>query len=141
MAQTDTVNNHVIVTPPDRVWDNTFNILLVDFDWGLAENIINPLRGSQLNLAIHIFTPHDNETQWLLDVTSHSHITILNLNDSTNNDILKGHLISKHNVWYTGRPDLSKLWTRHTRDPLATLLIEIEKEQKSQSQEVINEQT
>lgn len=130
MAQTNTTNKHLIVTAPDRVWDDKFNILLVDFEWGLVEAIINPLRSSKLDLAIHVYTPQDNDPEWLLNVTASSHVVILDLAQSTNNDILKGHLISKHNVWYTGRPDLSKMWARHTRDPLATLLVEIEKEQQ-----------
>lgn len=139
MAQTNTTNEHLIVTAPDRVWDNTFNILLIDFEWGLVETIINPIRSSKLDLAIHIYTPQDNDPLWLFNVASSSHVVVMDLNQSTNNDVLKGHLISKHNVWYTGRSDLSKIWSRHTNDPLATLLIEIEKEQ--QPQEELYEQT
>jgi hypothetical protein len=134
MVQTNTISEHVIVTPPDRVWDDTFDILLVDFDWGLAETIINPLRSSKLDLAIHLYTPQDNDPQWLLNVAANSRIVILDLNQSTNNDVIKGHLISKHNVWYTGRSDLSNIWLRHTKDPLATLLVEIEKTQHSQEE-------
>lgn len=134
MVQTNTISEHVIVTPPDRVWNDTFDILLIDFDWGLAETIINPLRSSKLDLAIHLYTPQDNDPQWLLNVAANSRIVILDLNQSTNNDVIKGHLISKHNVWYTGRSDLSNIWLRHTKDPLATLLVEIEKTQHSQEE-------
>lgn len=134
MVQANTINEHVIVTPPDRVWDDTFDILLVDFDWGLAETIINPLRSSKLDLAIHLYTPQDNDPQWLLNVAANSRIVILDLNQSTNNDVIKGHLISKHNVWYTGRSDLSNIWLRHTKDPLSTLLVEIEKTQHLQEE-------
>ena len=123
--------DHVLITPPDRYWSDAYNILLVDFEWGLAENIVNPLRGSTANLAIHIYTPHDNDPVWLLNVANACNTVLMDLNQTTNNNILKGQLISKHNVWYTGRRDLEKIWTGYTEDPLTVLLIEIEKYQNS----------
>lgn len=131
MEATKTSNDHVLITPPDRYWGDSYNILLIDFEWGLAENIINPLRGSTAKLAIHIYTPRDNDPEWLLNVVNACDVTIMDLNQTTNNDILKGQLISKHNVWYTGRKDLQKFWSKYTEDPLTILLVEIEKYQRS----------
>lgn len=105
---------------------------MIDFDWGLVEHIVNPLRASTTNLAIHLYTPQDTNVKWLLDVAASSNIIIMNLNQTTNNDILKGYLISKHNVWYTGRKDLEQLWPRHTNDPLSTLLVELDRYQTNQ---------
>lgn len=124
-----TLDDHVLVTPPDRYWSESCSILLIDFEWGLAESIINPLRSSAVDLAIHIYTPHDTDSQWLMDVANSSDIVLMDLNQSTNNDIIKGYLISKRNVWYTGRRDLNNIWPRYTEDPLTTLLIEIEQYQ------------
>ena len=124
-------NDHVLITPPDRYWSDAYNILLIDFEWGLAENIINPLRSSSLDLAIHIYTPQDSNPEWLINVANASNTILMDLNQTTNNDVIKGHLISKHNVWYTGRRDLQSFWPRYTEDPLTTLLIAIEKYQDS----------
>lgn len=131
METTKTPNDHLLVTPPDRYWSDAYSILLVDFEWGLAENIINPLRGSTATLAIHIYTPQDSNPEWLMNVANSCHTVLMDLNQTTNNDILKGQLISKHNVWYTGRQDLKKLWSGYTEDPLTLLLVEIEKYQNS----------
>lgn len=122
---------HVLITPPDRYWSDAYNILLIDFEWGLAETIINPLRSSSVNLAIHVYMPQDNNIEWLYNVANTCDVVLMDLNQTTNNDIVKGQLISKHTVWYTGRKDLSALWPRYTEDPLTTLLIEIEKHQNS----------
>ena len=132
MAETKTLSNHVLVTPPDRYWSDAYSILLIDFEWGLAENIINPLRSSTLDLAIHIYTAADNNAEWLLNTANSCNAVIMDLNQTTNNDIIKGYLISKHNVWYTGRRDLQDLWHGYTEDPLTTLLINIEKHQEFQ---------
>jgi len=131
METIKTNNEHMLITPPDRYWSDAFNILLIDFDWGLAENIINPLRSSKLDLAIHIYTPQDNDSVWLYNVANASDVVLMDLNQTTNNDIIKGQLISKNTVWYTGRKDLSSLWPRYTEDPLTLLLIEIERHQNS----------
>jgi hypothetical protein len=131
MEVTKTSNEHVLITPPDRYWSDAYNILLIDFEWGLAEHIINPLRSSSIDLAVHIYTTHDTNTEWLLNVANACDIILMDLNQITNNDIIKGQLISKYNVWYTGRKDLQQFWTGYTEDPLTTLLIEIEKYQNS----------
>lgn len=123
-----TTDNHVVVTPPDRYWDNAFNILLIDFDWHLAESIINPLRSSTIDLSIHLYTSNDNDTEWLLNVANACDVVVMDLSQVTNNDIVKGQLISKHNVWYTGRRYFSDIWQGYTEDVLTTLLIEINKQ-------------
>ena len=108
----ETANNHVIVTPPDQYWSDSYKILLVDFDWGLIEHIINPLRAYKETLAIHVYNSFDSDPAWLLEVAAQSDIVVMDLNQTTNNDVLKGQLISKHNTWYTGRRDLESLWPR-----------------------------
>lgn len=134
MEPTKTSNDHVLITPPDRYWSEAYSILLIDFDWGLLENIINPLRSSNVDLAIHVYGSQDTDPQWLLDAANFCDTVLMDLNQNTANDIIKGQLISKHNVWYTGRRDLHSLWPRHTADPLATLLIAIEQYQTSRTE-------
>ncbi len=131
MATTKTPGEHVLITPPDRYWNDSYNILLSGFEWDYANTIIDPLRSSALNLAIHVFAPSDTGIDWLLNVAASCDIVILNLAQITNKDIANGYLISKNNVWYTGREDLKPQWSRYTSDPLATLLIEIEQYQLS----------
>lgn len=126
---------HILVTPPDRYWSDAFNILLVDFDLLLVENIINPLRSSPVNLAIHLYTSADDDNEWLLNVANACDIVVLNLTQITNNDIFKGQLISKHNVWYTGRRYLDGIWQGHTDDVLTTLLFEIDKNTHKETDE------
>jgi hypothetical protein len=130
----ETANNHVIVTAPDRYWSDSYRILLVDFDWGLVENIVNPLRSYNGTLAIHIYNSFESDCGWLLDVAAYCDLILMDLNQTTNNDVLKGQLISRHNTWYTGRRDLEKFWPRHTDDPLATIMIKLH-----QTKEEINE--
>lgn len=125
MEATKTSDDHLIITSPDRYYSDSFKILLVDFEWGLAESIINPLRTSSTKLAIHVYTPHDTDNKWLLDVSATCNIVLMDLNNTTNNDVIKGYLISKHNVWYTGRKDLKNIWAQHTDDPLSLLLLKI----------------
>ena len=122
--------DHILVTPPDRYWSDAFNILLVDFDFQLAENIINPLRSSTINLAIHLYSSNEDNHEWLLNVANASDIIVLNLTQITNNDLFKGQLISKHNTWYTGRRYLDSIWPGYTDDVLSTLLFEINKQQR-----------
>ena len=87
--------DHILVTPPDRYWSDAFNILLVDFDFQLAENIINPLRSSTINLAIHLYSSNEDNHEWLLNVANASDIIVLNLTQITNNDLFKGQLINE----------------------------------------------
>lgn len=122
----DQTADHVIVSPPDRYFSEAYTILLVDVEWGMMEQIVEPLRASPTPLAIHVYLPTDNEPAWLMDVANSADIALLDLNKVTNNDLLKGRLISKTNTWYVGRQDLNELWPRYTEDPLATIMIQLE---------------
>lgn len=135
METTKTLDDHLIITSPDRYYSEAFKILLVDFEWGLIESIINPLRSSDTKLAIHVYTPHDTDNKWLLDVAEASNIVLMDLNSTTNNDVIKGYLISKHNVWYTGRKYLKEIWTQHTDDPLSLLLVKINQHENEEFNE------
>jgi|SaaInl74LU_5_DNA_1037368.scaffolds.fasta_scaffold00353_13 hypothetical protein len=123
-------NEHVMITPPDKYWSDSFKILLVDFDWGLSESIINPLASSPIKLAIHVYRNEDRDYEWLLDTANNADIVIINLTDTTETDIIKGSLISKEHVWYVGRTELNTIWTRHIDDPLLKLLVAIEQHQQ-----------
>lgn len=122
-------DEHVVVTPPDKYWSDSFKILLVDFDWGLAETIVSPLASSPIKLAIHIYRTEDRNYEWLLDTANNVDIVIINLTNTTESDIIKGNLISKEHVWYVGRNELNSIWSRHTDDPLSKLLVAIDQYQ------------
>jgi hypothetical protein len=126
-----TDKDHVVVTPPDRYWDDAYSILLLDFNIDQVTQLIEPLRGSSVPLAIHVYSWDNTDIRWLLDVANSCDTVVMNLALTTINDLAKGQLISKHNVWYTGRKDLADMWSGHTDDPLALLLIEIEKYRNS----------
>ena len=121
----ETASNHVVVTPPDRYWSDSYKILLVDFDWGMVEQIVEPLRSYTGTLAFYVYNGFESDSAWLLDVAAQSDIVVMDLNHITKDDILKGQLISKEHVWYTGRRDLEKLWPRYTSDPLAIIMIKL----------------
>lgn len=123
-------NDHLVVTPPDRYWDDGFKLLLVDFDAYLLDQHFAAVTGSPVQVAVHVYMPDDNNPTWLMDVSASVDLVILNLGQSTTNDILKGRILGQSNVWYVGRPDLLKLWTRNTTDPVALMLIELEKHAK-----------
>lgn len=118
---------HVVVTPPDRYWSDAFRIMMVDFDWGIVESIIQPLRGSPVDLAIYLYNSSDNDAYWLFDNSAHCDLVLIDVNKPTNNDLLKGVLISKPNCWYVGRKDLEKFWPRHTDDPLGRIMSELDR--------------
>lgn len=119
------IDEHVIVTVPDRYYQDAIVILLVDWSADLVNQAINAIQGSQQRLAIHIFNFNDNNYNWLIDVSNQADIVGIDLNRINHIDLIKGHLISKPNTFYFGRLDINKLFSNYTNDPIGQLLIRL----------------
>lgn len=118
-------NEHVIVTAPDRFYQDAITILLVDWSADLINQAINAVHGSKHRLAIHIFDFNDNNYNWLVDVANQADIIGINCNAINHIDLMKGHLISRSNVFYFGRQDIKQIFSNFSNDPIGTLLIKI----------------
>jgi hypothetical protein len=118
-------NEHVIVTAPDRFYQDAIVILLVDWSADLVNQAINALQGSDARLAIHIFDYNDNNYSWLLDVANQADIIAIDLGKINHIDLIKGTLISKSKTFYFGRLDVNRLFSNFTQDPIGELLIKL----------------
>lgn len=118
-------NEHVIVTAPDRFYQDAIIILLVDWPADLVNQAINAVQGSTQRLAIHIFDFNDANYSWLIDVANQSDVISISCNPSNHIDLIKGYLISKSNVFYFGRQDIKQIFSNFSNDPIGTLLIKI----------------
>lgn len=123
----DANNNHLLVTEPDRVNDQGFRILLVDFEPQMIEMLISTLQGCSTDLIIYVYSDSDANPQWLLDTARESDIILVDANRTTQNDIFKGCILPLKTAWFVGRSDLTKFWPRHTNDALGTVLASIQK--------------
>lgn len=118
-------NEHVIVTPPDRFYQDAVVILLVDWPADLIDQAFSALKASKNRLAIHIFDYNDHNYTWLLDVANQADIVAININNINHIDLLKGQLISKNKSFYFGRLDMNKIFTNYTDDPIGKLLVAV----------------
>lgn len=120
-----TNNEHVVVTPPDRFFQDSITVLLVDWPADLVDQALSAIRGSNVRVAIHIFDYNDSNYLWAIDVANQSDIVAINANSINHIDIIKGYLISKSNSFYFGRLGMNKLFSNFTEDPIGQLLIKI----------------
>ena len=118
-------NDHVIVTAPDRFYQDAIVILLIDWSADLVNQAINALQGCKYRLAIHIVNYNDNNYSWMLDVANQADIVSIDLNNINHIDLIKGFLISKSKTFYFGRIDINKLFSNFTQDPIGELLIKL----------------
>ena len=117
--------DHVVVTAPDRFYQDAIIILLVDWPADLVYQAVNAVQGSTARLAIHIFDFNDNNYSWLLDVAKQADIVGIDLTNINHIDLIKGCLISKPNAFYIGRPDINLIFSNHTHDPIGQLLVRL----------------
>ena len=116
------VDEHLLVTQPDRYHGEGLKILFIDWQHDQLENMINMLRGSPIGLAIHVFGHNDTNMRWLLDVGYQADMIVLNMGHNTAADPIKGHMMSWKKSRYFGRRDLSELFTGYIEDPLGTTM-------------------
>ena len=120
-----TNNEHVVVTPPDRFFQDSIVILLMDWPADLVDQALNAISGSNVRIAIHIFDYNDSNYLWAIDVANQSDVVAININNINHIDIIKGCLITKPNTFYFGRLGMSKIFSNFTEDPIGQLLIKI----------------
>ena len=118
-------NDHVIVTAPDRFFDDAVTILLVDWPADLINQALNAIRESKIRIAIHIFDFNDANYIWLLDVANQADIIGLNLNSMNHIDLFKGQLITRSKSFYFGRLGINSLFSNSTDDPIGELLVKL----------------
>ena len=122
-------NNHILITPPDQVWNDNLSIFLIDFAWDQINQIVDPLRGSPIDLNIYVYQTSDENATWLMNVANACDLVIMNVEKTSKNDIFKGRLLNNaKKVYYTtGRPDVEKIWTQNKiSDPLTVILEKIQ---------------
>jgi hypothetical protein len=121
------INNdeHVIVTAPDRFFQDSIVLLLVDWPADLIDQALTSIKGSQVRIAIHIFDYNDSDYTWLIDVANQADIIAINLNSINHIDLIKGYLISKSKSYYFGRLGINKIFPNFTNDPIGELLVKI----------------
>ena len=118
-------NEHVVVTEPDRFFQNAITILLVDWSADLIDQALNALQASNVRLAFHIFTETDSNYNWLLDVANQADVIAINLNNINHIDLIKGYLLPKSKSFYFGRLGFNKIFSNYTNDPIGHLLIKV----------------
>lgn len=123
--QESEISDHVVVTPPDRFYQEAITILLVDWPADLVDQALSALRGSNKRLAIHVFDYNDNNYKWMLDVANQADVIGVNINNINHIDLLKGQLILKSKTFFFGRMDFNSIFTNATNDPIGKLLVSV----------------
>ena len=129
-----TDNDHIVVTEPDRYFQDAVVVLLVDWPPDLLNQAMQAVKGFPKKIAIHIFNYNDYNYNWLIDVANQSNLIAINLEPINHIDLFKGYIIGKSNTFYFGRLGTNKIFTNFTNDPIGHLLVKLG-EQISQMEE------
>jgi hypothetical protein len=116
-------NDHLVITEPDRYYNDALKLLLIDWSPFLLDQALQAIKSSKQQLVIHIFNSNDNNYKWLLDVADQADIVGINFDTTHNNDVFKGMLLLRNKSFYFGRLDLKNLFPNHTEDPIGKLLV------------------
>lgn len=116
------MDEHLVITEPDRFYGDAVYFLLVDWPPDLLSKALETVTGSPEKLVIYVHPPEDSNFKWLLDTAYQSQFILVNCGHSGQSDIVKGQLLTKPNTYYFGRPDLEKLFLNSTNDPIGTML-------------------
>jgi hypothetical protein len=128
------MDDHLIVTAPDRYHGEGEKILLVDWNHEQLDNIIRVLRGSPLKLIMHVFGHNDTDLRWLLDVAYQCDVIVINMGSVSAADPIKGHMITWDKSKYYGRKDLSDIFLGYIEDPHGALLAWVGKRSDERNQ-------
>lgn len=115
--------DHLIITEPDRYFNEALVILLIDWNPHLLDQLSMAVQGSKHKLAIHLFGDNDGNFQWLLDVANQADIIGINFDTVKHSDVIKGILLQRSKSFYFGRSDLRKIYTNYADDPVGKLLV------------------
>lgn len=113
---------HLLITSPDRFWEDAIYITLIDLNPDMIENILTMLSGSPSRLIFYVHYRENTDIKWLLDVVNQSDIVLMDMSQNTYFDVIKGYFLPKKNVYYFGRSDLFLLFSNHWKDPAGNLL-------------------
>lgn len=120
-------DNHLVVTSPDKYYGEGIHILLVDWNWDHVDRVLKQIKNFDQTVILYLFGPGETDYEWLMQIHAQCSLIVVNLDTRTLSDPIKGHLIAKPQCFYTGRPDLEKLFSGYTSDALGTILTHISK--------------
>lgn len=118
-------SQHVVVTPPDRYFQEAITILLVDWPPHLVDQAFNALERSKHRIAFHVFNFNDSDFKWLIDVANQADVVAINAADYNHTDVLKGYIIARTNAFYFGRLGIKEVFSNYTNDPIGELLVKV----------------
>ena len=116
------MDDHLVVTAPDRYHGEGIKVTLIDWHHEQLENIINMLRGSPQRMVIHVFGHNDSDMRWLLDVCYQSDLVVMNMEHHTAADPIKGSILPWLKSLYFGRKDLADVFQGYIDDPLGATM-------------------
>lgn len=125
LDQTLVPNEHVVVTAPDRFFQDAITILFVDWPPDLIDQALQALKGSNVRIAFHIFDFNDSDYKWLIDVANQADVISVCLSNISHIDIIKGYIIARPETFYFGRLGLHNIFSNYTDDPIGQLLIKV----------------
>jgi len=72
-----------LITPPDKLFNNTFTILLINPNGETRQGLSDMLRESRKEVNVYLFDDSaSNDIEWVLDIMSQAQITVLDLDNS-----------------------------------------------------------
>lgn len=117
--------DHVVVTEPDRFFQDAIVVLLVDWPPDLVDQAFSALKGSNVRIAFHVFDFNDSNFGWLIDVANQADVIAINVSNINQTDIIKGYIITRSKSFYFGRLGLTKIFSNYTDDPIGQLLVKV----------------
>lgn len=126
--------DHLVITPPDRYHGEGLKVLWIDWGWGQIESCLNILRGSPSKLIFHAYGPNDSDLRWLIDAAHQSDIIIMNMDQPSGADPIKGHLIALDKTFYFGRRDLESIFPGYIDDPQGKMLVWVGEQQSKRNE-------
>jgi len=122
-VSSETIPDHLVITPPDRYHGEGPKILWVDWQFDQIEHCLNMLRGSPIRLIFYTYGPNDSDAKWLLDTAYQADIILMNMDASSGASVLKGHMISWDKTFYFGRKDLQDIFPGYIDDHVGKMLV------------------
>jgi len=102
------MNKINIITPPDKLFNNNINILLIYPSSSIKEQMQNYLASVDIPFNIYYYEVHElnHDPDWLLSINKICDITILDI-DNTPPDIrdMASYFISQNNTYWLTRAE------------------------------------
>lgn len=94
-----------IITPPDHDYTNKIKLLLVDFVWEEVERYSHIFTEIEEDITIYVLHPDVKAVEWTLLNAHQASAILVNCNERTSNEMLKGYLLSFKNAAAYGMHD------------------------------------